>query len=128
MSIWRYDDERLGHLTRDGIGHLYTTVRGTTQCVFCRTPMVSLLDRMEHLSDDDFQKVFGRPERRHKPSAQERFDFGLRSVPHERIFEDRLRICPVCGWWLRFRESITRGEELEVRTYGGVGALRVLDL
>ena len=35
---------------------------------------------------------------------------------------------PVCGWWLRFRESITRGEELEVRTYGGIGALRVLDL
>ena len=44
------------------------------------------------------------------------------------LFEEHIRVCPDCGWWITFRETVTSGPKATVTTYGGVGALKVLDL
>src|SRR4030095_13420126 len=141
MSIWQYNDERFRKMTQSEIGVLYTRTRGTQTCDFCGTPLNKLkeyFNREPHVISA-YTSTFRRPDREfgifgaHSVGKQTHSEFEeLKKLQMTEgfveFFEEHIRVCPDCGWWITFKETISRGSETKVTTYGGIGALKILDL
>ena len=118
---------------------MYLRVRDAKVCDFCSTPLELLKETLssDHNLKEQYLRSFGL---NHEiTSGLEKWHLsGHRKIPsiedvssvedHGAIFEEHLRVCPICGWWTTFRETITTGRMVEVRAYAAIGALKVLDL
>jgi len=126
MGIWQFEYNRLGTKVSDStyIESLWLKVRNTKKCIYCNC---ELKDIYHHSPTDfgefnDFIQPFNN-ERLYKQGTSE-INFRPQRT-HARTFEHYLKICPCCGWWLGFRNDINSST---LRTWGGVGGLKELDL
>lgn len=45
------------------------------------------------------------------------------------VVEDLVRVCPTCGWWIAFRETVQQdAQNITVNAHGGVGGLIQFDV
>lgn len=141
MSIWRYEAERLGRMSQSEIATLYGHIAPKKVCRFCDAP----LDELRNFFSKDFEigeayhqslEIEERDTDECSHRIPTRFDMEAhsdqsvdyqRTMRHE-LFEERLRVCPLCGWWIAFRETVSPGPVVEVNSYGGVGGLKILDM
>lgn len=138
MSIWRYDADRFSgnRFTRRDLFWFYPEVMNRHDCPFCKAALEVFRDvrpidsrmRSEYLRVLNAQRNMrssGDQQRASQLSGRAAND----DVDRGALYEERISFCPICGWWIAFRETLTLADEQsEVKTYGGMGALRVLDL
>lgn len=131
MNIWRYDAERLKDFDKDALESLYVYVRQTNECIFCSTPLETLLHGLSDIPSvgRDYTYVIGGGEGRRRLEPNLDFEGRCGSQGVEFPVESIIRTCPICGWWTAFREVLRRPRNaLVVESFGGVGALKKLDL
>jgi restriction system protein len=131
MSLWNHSENLLasdlGNLDR--VSWFYVHVRSTKACKFCRRSLTAVRDkyRTDDLGDE-YPRFRGRSYRgRHSSNTERLFD-EQNSRPPE-VVESRVKVCRLCGWWVAFEETLqTDNHRAIVRSYGGAGALKNLDL
>lgn len=141
MPIWKYEAERLGVMSQLEVASFYTSIAPERVCRFCHTALEEL--RNFFAKDFDIHDAYRRsleinenktyehchqtPPRFHRDARSEQSVDLETNMRHE-LFEERLRVCPLCGWWIAFRETVSCGPIVEVNTFGGVGGLKILDM
>lgn len=128
-------------MSQSDIASFYSRIAPRKVCQFCDAPLEELRNFFTQNSElsHAYQQSFGieepdTNERRdripahlHLDEDSELSEENQYTIHHE-LFEERLRVCPLCGWWIAFRETVAQGRVVEVKTYGGVGGLKILDM
>jgi hypothetical protein len=148
MTIWQYSENLLANDPTSRVETFYLRVRDTSKCSFCRQPLEAVRDEFNAVQEYSMlDDVGGSPHgfgvgslhpiaTRNEPPFEvpaprlPGFRIADRAVPPSvQLVERRVRACRVCGWWVAFEESLEKNvQHVIVRSYGGVGALKNLDL
>jgi restriction system protein len=139
MDVWCYSENLFPSNSNDRIGQVYVRVRGTTSCVFCGSLLKVLChdcrqDLIPHYPSEfadssDYQ--FTSSTWGHKLSDNEREEELLDEASRSEAptFERHVSACERCGWWVAFEETLQEiADRVIVRSYGGAGAIKKLDL
>jgi restriction system protein len=123
MDIWRYDENLLGTTGPSAVEWAYGEVHSTNDCRFCHEPLAKLVFQDHTPNYRDLLTRSSLSEDTQRAST----DFTIkedRRLEHHVTVERVVKTCPICGWWVAFRDDVVGSRE--IHSYGGVGALKIL--
>ena len=137
FDVWNYSENLFPSDSNDRIDEVYLRVRATTSCVFCGSRLKVLCKQWRpdlvpdypRTSNFDHRYTTSRWGHKLSDNEQETVLLDEASRSEAPIFERHVSACARCGWWIAFEETLQKiANRLIVRSYGGAGAIKKLDL
>jgi restriction system protein len=128
---WLHDANLLDSGSIKDVENVYTRVRGTDSCGFCERKLDIASETFRSDLSTDYDISLGRGKfNKYQPKPPEPLEQVRYGDDHfAPIFERHIKVCPVCGWWVAFEETLLRdADRVTVRSYAGAGTIKNLDL
>lgn len=107
---------------------LFFEAHNRSNCAYCDEALRDIQrDFVPHAAGSgDYFRYLHNLESAQRPPQDFR---SLTSLAHSSLIERIVRVCPTCGWWIAFEETMHREDTgIVVNSYGGVGGLVAFDV
>jgi len=129
MSIWSYRVNRI-EAERDvyGAPPLFFEAHNLPDCPYCQEPL-RMFRRYCDPNETGARDYMTYLESPKKSLGDESIFRGGSPLGRISVIDHITRVCPTCGWWIAFEESVQRqGSDIVVSAFGGVGGLIEFDV